>query len=116
MGRRNRQHERLRAPDTERVDEEGNRLVLRGALSPGSRRAYADALSGSPLSREDAWQRAVELLFERLAVRWEVAGVVYDSPAELLGRYRMASPEERRAVREALRAHVDEHFPELPAP
>ncbi len=118
MGRRQRQRSRdaLRAPEAEHVDAGGNRLVLRGALSPGSRRAYAEALAGSPLSQEDAWQRATELLFERLAVRWEVAGVSYEKPAELLARYRMASTDERRAVREMLRVQVAEHFPELEAP
>jgi hypothetical protein len=35
---------------------------------------------------------------------------------ELLGRYRMASEAERRFVRDALREHVTEHFPELQAP
>lgn len=91
-------------------------LVLRGSLSVGSRRSYAEALAGSPLSQEDAWQRATELLFERLAARWTVAGVEYRKPAELVARYRVASEDERRGVRDAVRAHCAEHFPELQAP
>ncbi len=91
-------------------------LVLRGALSPGSRRSYLDALAGSPLSREDAEQRALELLFERLAVSWTVAGVPADGQRELLGRLRLATPAERQWVRETLRAHCAEHFPELNLP
>ncbi len=59
----------------------------------------------------------MEFLFERLAVRWELAGVpVGPGQKELLARFRVASPEERAAVREALRAHVAEWFPEVEAP
>ena len=76
FGRRRGQRESLpRAGEHEYSDAEGNVLALRGALSVGSRREYAAALSGSPLSREDAEQRALELLFERLTVCWTVAGV-----------------------------------------
>jgi hypothetical protein len=90
-------------------------LVLRGALSPASRREY-QAVIGSGLNREDAWQRGVEFLFERLTVRWEIAGLAITSQKELLGRYRMASEAERLFVRESLRSHVAERFPELEAP
>ena len=68
------------------------------------------------LERDDAWQRAAELLFERLAVSWTIAGLEITGQKELLARYRMASTEERRFVRETLRAHAGEHFPELQAP
>ena len=34
----------------------------------------------------------------------------------LLQRFRVATGDERRFVRDALRAHLAEHFPELPAP
>ena len=82
----------------------------RGASTP--RRA-----AGSPLSREDAWQRAVEFLFERLAVRWEIAGAEpMTRQKELLGRFRFATKDERRWIRDVLREHLAEHFPELPAP
>jgi hypothetical protein len=66
--------------------------------------------------REDAWQRATELLFERLAVSWTIADLQLSRQRELLGRYRMASGDERRFVRDALRQHVRAHFPELQAP
>src|SRR5689334_9133898 len=66
--------ERIRAPESEYRDEHGSVLVLRGALTPATRSAYAAELHGNVLSQEDAWQRAVEFLFERLAVRWEIAG------------------------------------------
>ena len=109
--------ERPKAPESEYRDAEGNVLVLRGAMTPGTRRQYADVVGGNPLSREDAWQRAVEFLFERLAVRWEIAGIEpIARQAELLGRFRFASPEERRWIRDVLREHLAEHFPELEAP
>lgn len=91
-------------------------LTLRGSLTPGSRRQYDEALRGSPLSREDAWQRAVELLFERLALRWEIAGAPIERQQELLARFRAANPAERAWVRDVLREHCAEYFPELRAP
>ena len=120
MGRRSRQRERggapaPRAPVSEYRDADGSVLALRGSMTAGSRRAYQRALTGG-LDREDAWQRAVELLFERLAVGWTIAGLELTGPKELLGRYRMASSDERRFVRDSLRAHLAEAFPELPAP
>lgn len=103
------------APAGEYVDEEGNVLVLRGSLTPGARREFSEVMAGG-LDREDAWQRGAELLFERLAVSWTIAGLEISSQKELLARYRMATGEERRFVRDAMREHVGEHFPELQAP
>lgn len=97
------------------TDADGNRLELRGSLTPRARAEYAATLRGG-LDREDAWQRATELLFERLACSWEIAGVRTEKQRDLLGRYRMASSDERRFVRESLRAHLAENFPELRAP
>jgi hypothetical protein len=113
---RRRRRERLKAPHSEYTDAEGNVLTLRGSLTPASRRDYAETLAGNPLSREDAWQRATELLFERLAVRWEIAGAPISSQRELLARYRAAGTEQRRWVREVLREHCAEHFPDVRAP
>jgi hypothetical protein len=107
--------EKLSAPTTDYTDPDGNILTLRGSLTPGARREYGDILSGG-LYREDAWQRATELLFERLAVSWTISGLEITRQKELLGRYRMASPDERRFVRDTLREHATEHFPELQAP
>jgi hypothetical protein len=115
LGRRGRQRGKLVAPTSDYTDSEGNVLRLRGSLSAGARREYAGVLAGG-LHREDALQRAVELLFERLAVSWRIAGLQIDRQKDLLGRYRMASAAERQFVREALRDHVSEHFPELEAP
>ena len=62
---------------------------------------------------EDAWQRRSELLFERLAVRWEIAGLPLTDQAMLLGRYRMADEATRRWVRRTIAEHVERHIPEL---
>lgn len=109
--------ERPRAPESSYRDADGNELVLRGAMTPGTRRQYADVMGGNLLSQEDAWQRAVEFLFERLAVRWAIAGtdpIVKQN--ELLARFRFASADERRWIRDVLREHLAEHFPDLEAP
>jgi hypothetical protein len=108
--------EKLKAPGSDYTDAEGNVLTLRGSLTPGARREYAQILAGNPLSREDAWQRAVELLFERLAERWVIAGLPIERQRELLARFRVASPAERAWVRQALREHCAEHFPDVSAP
>jgi len=115
VGRRHRQREKLSAPVSEYRDGDGNVLALRGSLTPAARREYADVLHGG-LQQEDAWQRASELLFERLAVSWSIAGIDTTRQKELLARYRIASDSERQFVRQALREHVAEHFPELEAP
>ena len=124
MGRRSRRRsegaDALRAPDADYTDADGNVLTLRGVLSAKSRRQYAGVLAGTAdrpgAAREDAWHRAAEVLFERLAVRWTIAGVPTDKPKELLQRYRMASGAERDWIRSALRDHVAEHFPDVQAP
>ena len=119
MGKRSRQRSRtpakLTAPVSDYTDPEGNVLTLRGSLPPAARTEYARVLAGG-LQQDDAWQRATELLFERLAVSWTIADLQITRQKELLGRYRMAGAGERRFVRDALRAHLAEHFPELQAP
>jgi hypothetical protein len=99
---------------------DGSRLTLRTTMTPGTRREYAAVAKGergaAAATQEDAWQRAVEFLFERLAVRWEISGVETAGQKELLARLRAATRAERALVRDALRAHVAEHFPGLDAP
>ena len=116
MGKRNRSRARLDAPTSEYRDPEGGVLVLRGALTPPTRAAYGAILHDQGRTTEDSWHRAVEFLFERLAVRWTVHDVPTEGQRQLLARFRMAGQDERRFVREALRAHLAEHFPELEAP
>jgi hypothetical protein len=114
VGRRARSRQ-LKAPGSEYRDAEGNTLTLRGSLTPGSRLEYDTILKGG-LDREDAWQRATEFLFERLAVSWTISGLEITRQTELLGRYRLASKGERQFVREAIRSHLTEHFPEIELP
>ncbi len=117
--------ERLKAPTSEYRDPQGNVLTLRGSMTPATRLRYAEALAGEgaraiedrPAStQEDRWYRAVELLFEHLAVRWEIAGAPIVRQRELLERFRAASPKERAWVRKVLREHCAENFPDVQAP
>ena len=62
---------------------------------------------------DDIWQRRTELLFERLAVSWEISGLPLDDQAMLLGRYRMADSKEKAWVRETINRHVEKYLPEL---
>jgi hypothetical protein len=108
------------APTSDYNDGDGNVLRLRGSLTVRARREYAQTLAGAggraAATQEDDWQRALELLFERLAVSWEIAGAPIERPRELLARFRVASTAERAWVREALREHCAEHFPDVQAP
>jgi hypothetical protein len=108
------------APTSDYTDSDGNVLRLRGSLTPRARREYAQTLAGAggrpAATQEDAWQRALELLFERLAVSWEIAGAPIERPRELLTRFRAASAAERAWVRDTLREHCAEHFPDVQAP
>jgi hypothetical protein len=118
MGRRGRERAKqtaLSAPVTEYRDAEGNILALRGALTPATRRSYAETVGGG-LHREDARARAIEMLFERLAVSWTISEIETSRQKELLARYRMATAAEREFVLDSLRAHLAENFPELEAP
>jgi hypothetical protein len=95
------------------TDAEGNVLTLRQSLSAGTIAQIGEPPASAAASAEDAWRRRAELLFERLAVRWEIAGLPLDDQAMLLGRYRMADSETQRWVRETIAAHVERHIPEL---
>jgi hypothetical protein len=55
-------------------------------------------------------------LFEHLALRWEIAGAPIERQKELLGRFRAASSSERAWIRDVLREHCAEHFPDVQAP
>jgi hypothetical protein len=116
VGRRQRKREREEtavapAATTDYTDSEGNVLTLRDELSAGTLRKLEHLDATPAASADDRWQRRSEFLFERLAVRWEIAGLPLDSQKELLGRYRMASAEERSRVREALGRHLGERYP-----
>jgi len=121
VGRRARRREQdapLEAPVSRYEGAGGAVLELRGVLTPKTRTQYAAVRAGrgGAQTQEDAWQRAVEFLFERLVVGWESAEVRYAGQKELLARLRAATPEERRWVRDVLREHLAVWFPEVEAP
>jgi hypothetical protein len=116
MGRRSRRRgkeDRSPAAATDYTDAEGNVLTLRDGLSAGTLRTLSDLDAKPAASAEDRWQRRVELLFERLAVRWVIADLPLEGQKELLGRYRLASSSERQQVRETLAKHLAKHHPEI---
>jgi hypothetical protein len=98
---------------TDYRDDEGNVLTLRDSLSEGTLRKLADLDTTPAASADDRRQRRVEFLFERLAVRWEIAGLPLEGQKSLLGRYRLASSGERQQVRRALVEHLAERYPEV---
>lgn len=101
------------APATDYPDGEGGVLTLRDELSAGTVRGLESLDAKPAASADDRWQRRVEYLFERLAVRWELAGLPLEGQRELLGRYRMASADERRRVRAALVEHLRTRAPDV---
>src|SRR3954449_9382306 len=117
MGKRQRKRakgvDRPPASTTDYSDPEGNVLTLRDAVSEGTVRKLRDLDSKAAASTEDIWQRREELLFERFAVRWEIAGLPLEGQHELLGRYRLADSDTRSWVRGTLEAHVRDKQPEL---
>jgi hypothetical protein len=119
MGRRSRGKAGKLAAPTSTYAAGESELELRGSMTARTRRRYASVLAGRDrpaATIDDAWQRAVEFLFERLVVRWTIGGVEYTDQRELLARLRAATPDERRAVRDALREHCAEWFPDVEAP
>ncbi len=102
-----------KAATVEYVDREGNILSLRESLSAGTIAKLSEGPATAATSREDAWRRRSELLFERLAVSWEIAGLPLDDQKILLGRYRMADPVTQQWVRETIAAHIERHIPKL---
>jgi hypothetical protein len=95
------------------VAADGSVLELRDELSAGTLSGLESLDAKPAASAEDRWQRRVEYLFERLAVSWEIAGLPLTDQRELLGRYRMASAGERRAVRAAIAEHLTARHPEI---
>jgi hypothetical protein len=112
VGKRSRKRgsEEPQAPEVE-YRRNGHVLRLRTSLSVPTRREYAEI--GGTL--EDAWQRRAEFLFERLFVAWSIEGIAVERK-QLLPRYRFASQDERQMIRDVLREHLSEHFPDVEAP
>jgi hypothetical protein len=121
MGRRQRRRARdssgagaesARSSTTDYPDAEGNVLTLRDSLSGGTLRELRSLEARPAASAEDRWQRREELLFERLAVGWTIAGLPLEGQRELLGRYRIADADTRAWVRTTLDEHLRVKQPE----
>ena len=89
-------------------------LTLRDSLSDKTLAKLRELEGPAAASQEDLWQRRTEILFERLAVSWEIAGLPITKQDELIGRYRMASPAEREWVRRTIDEHVQRVRSEAP--
>ena len=121
MGRRGRQRRKEaggegQAPPASTTDypcPDGSELRLRDALTAPTLRKLGALEARAAASGEDRWQRRMEYLFERLVVRWEISGLPLEGQKELLARYRMASSDERRFVREVLAEHLRARYPEV---
>ncbi|MGH2838763.1 MAG: hypothetical protein ACRDJY_10530 [Thermoleophilaceae bacterium] len=97
----------------EYTDAEGNVLTLRERVSGGTASKLREPAGGAGASVDDMWRRRTELLFERFAVSWTIAGLPLTGQKQLLGRYRMADQVTQQWVRETIDRHVQEHQPEL---
>jgi hypothetical protein len=113
VAKRRKRGERQPAPTSEYRDPEGNVLTLRDSLTPGTIAKIREGQGGAAATVDDAWRRRTEMLFERLAVRWEIAGLPIDEQKLLIGRYRMADSDTQAWVRRTLTEHVARHIPEL---
>ncbi|MFL5898246.1 MAG: hypothetical protein ACJ76D_07250 [Solirubrobacterales bacterium] len=111
--RRKQRRPREKSPTVDYTDPEGNVLSLRKTLSAATIAKLGEPPAGQAASQEDAWRRRSEALFERLAVRWEIAGLPLDDQKMLLGRYRMADADTQRWVRRTVAGHLDQHIPEI---
>ena len=116
QGRRNARREAAALRPSDYRDAEGNVLELRGSLTPAARARVRRR------ARRRTAPRGRLAARDRAAVR--AAAVVLDdrrrarstARRSCSARYRMATAGERRFVRDALREHLAEHFPELQAP
>jgi hypothetical protein len=111
--RKKQRRPRQKTPTVEYADPEGNVLTLRQTLSAGTIAKLGEPPAGEATSQDDAWRRRSELIFERLAVSWEIAGLPLEDQKMLLGRYRMADGETQRWVRQTLAEHLEQYIPDL---
>jgi hypothetical protein len=115
MGKR-RRRDRAPQPTSDYTDAEGNVLTLRDSVSAGTVAKLQEPVGVAASSREDLWARRTEMLFERFAVSWTIAGLPLTGQKELLGRFRLADQETQQWVRETVAEHVRRHHPELDQP
>lgn len=120
MGKRQRQRRRhgtatVLPATSDYHDPEGNVLTLRQTVSPGTVAKLRESAGPAAASADDLWRRRTEMLFERFAVRWTIAGLPLTGQRELLGRYRMADQATQDWVRRTLDEHVMSNQPEVSA-
>ncbi|MBA3301803.1 MAG: hypothetical protein H0T15_08025 [Thermoleophilaceae bacterium] len=111
MGKRSRKREqgpREKPPSTVYTDPDGNVLELRDELSEGTRKMLEEPQGTAGASQEDLEKRTDEIRFERLAMSWTIAGLPIEKQKELLGRYRLASAEERAWISATIAEHLRE--------
>jgi len=113
MAKRKKRRPREKPQTVDYADPDGNTLTLRQSLSQGTIAAIEAGPATAATSQDDAWRRRSEMLFERLAVRWEIAGLPLSDQKMLLGRYRMADPATQEWVRQTIAQHLEHHIPEL---
>jgi hypothetical protein len=113
MAKRRKRQPRQKAPTVDYTDPEGNILTLRQTLSGGTIAKLGEGAATAATTQDDAWRRHSELLFERLAVGWEIAGLPLVDQKMLLGRYRMADAGTQEWVRRTIAEHVERFIPEL---
>jgi len=104
---------RANTPTESYTDADGNVLTLRRSLSPATIAKIGEGPAAAATSQEDAWARRSELLFERLATRWEIAGLPITDQKMLIGRYRIADSATQQWVRETIARHAEQYLPEL---
>jgi hypothetical protein len=92
---------------------DGDVLTLRDSLTAGTAAKLRESVGNAAASAEDVWRRQTEMLFERLAVRWTIAGLPLTKQKDLLARYRLADQETQRWVRETIEEHKRRRLPEL---
>jgi hypothetical protein len=108
-----RRRARQKVETVDYTDPEGNALTLRQSLSAGTIAKLGEGPASAAASQDDAWRRRSEMLFERLAVRWEIAGLPLTDQKMLLGRYRMADSATQEWVRRTIAEHVERFMPDL---
>lgn len=113
MAKRRQRRPRQKAATVDYTDPEGNVLTLRQSLSAGTIAKLGEGPATAATTQDDAWRRRSEMLFERLAVRWEIAGLPLDDQKMLLGRFRMADAATQEWVRRTIAEHVERFIPEL---
>jgi hypothetical protein len=113
MAKRKQRRPREKAATVDYRDSEGNVLILRQSLSAGTIAKLGEGPATAATTQDDAWRRRSEMLFERLAVRWEIAGLPLTDQKMLLGRLRMADAETQEWVRRTIAKHLERFIPEL---